>query len=41
MESGVQRHFDFINISDYTILKGITNPKTYLEYIKRMAMQQV
>ena len=41
MESGVQRHFDFINISDYTILKGIKKQKTYLEYIKRMAMQQV
>lgn len=35
MESGVQGYFDFINISNYTNLKGVTNPKTYLENIKK------
>lgn len=35
MEAGVQGYFDFINISNYSNLKGVTNPKTYLENIKR------
>lgn len=35
MESGVQGYFDFINISNYANLKGITDPKTYLENIKK------
>lgn len=34
MESGVQGYFDFINNSNYTNIKGITDPKTYLENIK-------
>lgn len=35
MESGVQGYFDFINISNYSNLKGVTDPKTYLENIKK------
>ena len=35
MESGVQGYFDFINISNYANLKGINDPKTYLENIKK------
>ena len=35
MESGVQGYFDFINISNYNNLKGVTDPKTYLENIKK------
>lgn len=35
MESGVQGYFDFINISNYSNLKGVINPKTYLENIKK------
>ena len=35
MESGVQGYFDFINISTYANLKGINDPKTYLENIKK------
>lgn len=35
MEAGVQGYFDFINISNYSNLKGVTNPKTYLENIKK------
>lgn len=35
MESGVQGYFDFINILNYSNLKGITDPKTYLENIKK------
>lgn len=35
MESGVQGYFDFINISNYANLKGVTDPKTYLENIKK------
>lgn len=34
MESGVIGYFDFINISNYSNLKGVTDPKTYLERIK-------
>lgn len=35
MENGVQGYFDFINIANYANLKGITDPKTYLENIKK------
>lgn len=35
MENGVIGYFDFINISTYANLKGITNPKDYLENIKK------
>lgn len=35
MESGVQGYFDFINISNYANLKGVTDPKIYLENIKK------
>ena len=34
MEDGVQGYFDFINNSNYANLKGVTDPKTYLENIK-------
>lgn len=34
MENGVIGYFDFINISNYSNLKGVKNPKTYLENIK-------
>ncbi|MFI3173969.1 MAG: glucosaminidase domain-containing protein [Bacillota bacterium] len=34
MENGVIGYFDFINISNYSNLKGVTNPRTYLENIK-------
>lgn len=34
MENGVIGYFDFINISNYSNLKGVTDPKTYLERIK-------
>lgn len=34
IEAGVQGYFDFINISRYANLKGITDPKAYLETIK-------
>lgn len=34
MENGVIGYFDFINISNYSNLKGITEPRKYLEYIK-------
>lgn len=34
MESGVIGYFDFINISNYKNLKGITDPRQYLENIK-------
>lgn len=40
MESGVQGYFDFINNANHSNLKGVTNPKTYLETIKNMDMQQ-
>ena len=32
--SGIQGYFDFINIGNYKNLKGITDPRTYLETIK-------
>ena len=35
MESGVQGYFDFINVSNYSNLKGVTDPKIYLENIKK------
>lgn len=35
MESGVQGYFDFINNANHSNLKGVTNPKTYLETIKK------
>lgn len=34
MKSGVIGYFDFINISNYANLNGITDPKEYLETIK-------
>lgn len=34
MEKGVIGYFDFINTVRYENLKGVTDPKTYLEYIK-------
>lgn len=34
MENGVIGYFDFINIKNYANLKGVTDPKTYLELIK-------
>lgn len=34
MENGVIGYFDFINISNYSNLKGVQDPKTYLENVK-------
>lgn len=34
MEAGVQGYFDFINNANYSKLKGVTDPRTYLENIK-------
>ena len=34
MESGVKGYFEFISISNYSNLKGITDPKKYLKTIK-------
>lgn len=34
MELGVKGYFEFINTQNYTSLKGITDPRTYLELIK-------
>lgn len=34
MEEGVKGYFEFIHLSRYQNLKGITDPKTYLETIK-------
>lgn len=34
MENGVKGYFEFINISNYTNLKGVTDPQEYLEKIK-------
>lgn len=34
MESGIRGYFDFINIPNYSNLKGVTDPRTYLELIK-------
>ncbi len=35
MDNGVKGYFDFINISNYSNLKGVTEPRTYLENIKK------
>lgn len=35
MENGVRGYFDFINISNYKALRGVKDPKTYLENIKK------
>lgn len=35
MEQGVIGYLDFINISNYKSLKGVTNPRIYLENIKK------
>ena len=35
MENGVIGYFDFTNISTYSNLKGVTDPRTYLENIKK------
>ena len=34
MESGVKGYFEFTNIQNYANLKGVTDPKTYLQNIK-------
>ena len=34
LPSGIQGYFDFINIGNYKNLKGIDDPRTYLETIK-------
>lgn len=34
MEAGVNGYFDFINISNYANLKGVTTPEQYLKNIK-------
>lgn len=34
MEAGVQGYFDFINNANYSKLKGVTDPRIYLENIK-------
>ena len=34
LEDGVRGYFEFINISRYSNLKGVVNPRTYLELIK-------
>ena len=35
MESGVQGYFDFINVPAYANLRGVTDPRTYLENIRK------
>lgn len=35
MENGVRGYFDFINTSNYANLRNVTDPKTYLENIKK------
>lgn len=35
LEGSIVGYFDFINNSNYSNLKGVTNPKTYLENIKK------
>jgi hypothetical protein len=35
LESGVQGYFDFTNISTYKSIKGVSDPKAYLENIKK------
>ena len=34
MEAGIKGYFEFINIPNYSKLKGVTDPRTYLELIK-------
>lgn len=34
MESGIRGYFDFINIPNYSEVKGVTDPRTYLEILK-------
>ena len=34
MEKGIEGYFQFINIENYSNLKGVTNPKEYLEKLK-------
>ena len=34
MEAGVQGYFDFINVSNYQNLKGVSDPEIYLQNIK-------
>ena len=34
LEAGIQGYFDFINISNYKSLKGVSDPETYLKNIK-------
>lgn len=34
MESGIKGYFEFINVPNYAELKGIADPRTYLEIIK-------
>lgn len=34
MEAGIKGYFEFTNISNYSGLKGVTDPRTYLEIIK-------
>ena len=34
MEAGVTGYFDFINVANYANLKGVTDPRTYLNNIK-------
>lgn len=35
MDAGIKGYFDFINISNYSNLKGVSDPQTYLENIKK------
>lgn len=35
LDEGVKGYFEFINIPNYFNLRGVTNPKTYLENIKK------
>ena len=35
MEDGVIGYFDFTNISNYSSIKGVSDPRTYLENIKK------
>ena len=35
MESGVRGYFDFIHIPNYANLKGVTDPETYLQNIRK------
>lgn len=35
MELGIKGYFEFINVYNYANLKGVTDPKTYLENIKK------